>query len=385
MNEHIRWIDGVKGLACLLVFWHHFCLAFLPGVHFGMVVPSHINGEYDWKMAQSPLSFVLNGNFMVAIFCVLSGLLLSIKIFQGDEKTIYQMIIKRYPRLMLPIVPVGLMVFFMLKKELFLNQDVASITGSPWFSNYYASQIPFEKIVYAMVGGIWFQGDDSISTAFWMLNTLFIGSFVNILLAMIVKKYNKHAKLLLGVVTIVLMFSNDMLWAFSVSVMLAYLYCFENIETNKGLVIGILCILAGCLLGGYPSGVIPSNVYRFFNFFPNWYNSFMWIHIMGASLFIYGVLQVRAVEKIFEIGILRFLGKISYSIYLLHIPLLFCVSAYIFLQEQKMGIGYLKSTALCFGLSNLLLIALAFMYYKLVEKKCAKLVDRLCKFLTHEA
>jgi peptidoglycan/LPS O-acetylase OafA/YrhL len=391
MNEHIKWIDGLKGIACILVFWHHFCLAFLPGIHYGAVVPSHIAGGYDVGLAQSPLSFVLNGNFMVAVFCVLSGFVLSVKTLRSEEPQIARMIVKRYPRLMLPVVPVGIAVYFMLRFQLFFNQQVVPVSGSPWFAGYYIEPVSVDRLLYALIAGIWFQGDDSLSTAFWMLRTLFLGSFAAILLSIAAKHMKKHAGLFLCCCMGVMMFANDMLWAFALSALLAYGYVRKAQEhaevpadgtagmTQENGGKGIVCVVAGCLLGGYPSGVIPTNAYRFLNIFPAWYHGFMLLHIAGAGLLVYGLLCLKWLPALLGNRLFLFLGKISYAVYLVHIPLLFCLSAYVFLQAQGSGLGYLRSTAVSFVVSNAVLVIAAFLYHQIVERPCAALTDRLCR------
>jgi peptidoglycan/LPS O-acetylase OafA/YrhL len=426
MNGHIKWIDGLKGLACILVFWHHFCLAFLPGIHFGAVVPSHIAGGYDVGLAQSPLSFVLNGNFMVAVFCVLSGFVLSVKTLRSEEPQIARMIVKRYPRLMLPVVPVGIAVYFMLRFQLFFNQQVVPVSGSPWFAGYYIEPVSVDRLLYALIAGIWFQGDDSLSTAFWMLRTLFLGSFAAILLSIAAKHMKKHAGLFLCCCMGVMMFANDMLWAFALSALLAYghvqktrehsavpadgkagmtqgqgavpAYGEAEMPQGHGAVPeaaeygksgraadilktcrGIVCVVAGCVLGGYPSGGVPTNAYRFLNIFPAWYHGFMLLHIAGAGLLVYGLLCLKRLPALLGNRLFLFLGKISYAVYLVHIPLLFSLSAYVFLQAQGSGLGYLRSTAVSFVVSNVVLVGVAFLYHQIVERPCAALTNRLCR------
>jgi peptidoglycan/LPS O-acetylase OafA/YrhL len=342
---------------------------------------------------------------------VLSGFVLSVKTLRSEEPQIARMIVKRYPRLMLPVVPVGIAVYFMLRFQLFFNQQVVPVSGSPWFAGYYIEPVSVDRLLYALIAGIWFQGDDSLSTAFWMLRTLFLGSFAAILLSIAAKHMKKHAGLFLCCCMGVMMFANDMLWAFALSALLAYGYVRkaqeyaevpadgtagmtqENCAVQEGAeqgksgrtadilktARGIVCVVAGCLLGGYPSGVIPTNAYRFLNIFPAWYHGFMLLHIAGAGLLVYGLLCLKRLPALLGNRLFLFLGKISYAVYLVHIPLLFCLSAYVFLQAQGSGLGYLRSTAVSFVVSNAVLVIAAFLYHQIVERPCAALTDRLCR------
>ena len=117
MSKRIEWLDGVKGLACIGVVLHHFTLAFLPATYYGDVNISKIANQFDVRMAQSPIGFLINGNYMVALFCLISALVLSLKVMELENKEeICNIFIKRYPRLLLPIAPIVLFVYFMLAK-----------------------------------------------------------------------------------------------------------------------------------------------------------------------------------------------------------------------------------------------------------------------------
>jgi peptidoglycan/LPS O-acetylase OafA/YrhL len=284
----------------------------------------------------------------------------------------------------------------MLRLQLFLNQKVVPVSGSPWFAGYYIEPVSVDRLLYALIAGIWFQGDDSLSTAFWMLRTLFLGSFAAILLSIAAKHMKKHARLFLCCCMGVMMFANDMLWAFALSALLAYGYVRkiqehgavqESAEQGKSgrtadilkTARGIVCVVAGCVLGGYPSGVIPTNAYRFLNIFPAWYHGYMLLHIAGAGLLVYGLLCLKRLPALLGNRLFLFLGKISYAVYLVHIPLLFRLSAYVFLQAQGSGLGYLRSTAVSFVVSNAVLVIAAFLYHQIVERPCAALTNRLCR------
>lgn len=382
MKEHIKWIDGVKGLACILVFWHHFCLAFLPGIHFGPFAPSHVSGELDIRLAQSPLSFVLNGNFMVAIFCVLSGFVLSMQIFGKSDAYISKIVFKRYFRLMLPIVPIAIVVALLLNNGLFCNLQAAPYTGSGWFTSYYVAPITLDRFIYSVLAGIWFYGDDTLSTAFWMLKTLFYGSFVAVLLSMVAKQMKKGVYLFLILFIAVLILANDMLWAFGFSVLIAY-----QRQQSKGRTypaVGVICVILGCVLGGYPSGVAPTNAYRFLNVLPPWYQGFMLWHILGAGLLIWGLFQLQGICRGLSNRFFVFLGKISYAVYLIHIPLLFGLSAWLFLCFSQRGMSYLGSVGLSFVISNLMLVVLATLYHTFVEKNCNRLIDKCSRYFWGE-
>ena len=93
-------------------------------------------------------------------------------------------------------------------------------------------------------------------------------------------------------------------------------------------------------------------------------------------MLVLGILSWEGAQKILSRRLFRWLGKISYSVYLIHIPLLFSLSTGIFLWTEG-TLGYLGSAALSFGVSLVVLIALAWLYHRFVEMGLARLQDRL--------
>ena len=53
MNKRISYIDGLRGIACILVFVNHFLMAFYPASYFGADAPSHFANGLDSFYAQS--------------------------------------------------------------------------------------------------------------------------------------------------------------------------------------------------------------------------------------------------------------------------------------------------------------------------------------------
>ncbi len=76
--KRIKWLDGIKGIAAIGVFTHHFLLDFLQSTYSGSRVSAHISAELEYGFAQSPLSVLVNGNFWVCMFCLISGIILSL-------------------------------------------------------------------------------------------------------------------------------------------------------------------------------------------------------------------------------------------------------------------------------------------------------------------
>lgn len=373
--ERIEWLDGLKGISCLLIFVHHFCLAFYPAIHYGIGTISHLNG-IDTTLADSPLSVILNGNFLVAIFCVISGILISNQVMSMKDKTkLSDIVVKRYFRLMFPLLPIGILVYVMLRFELFTNIEAASYTLSPWLAQYYNNSIGFIQTLKLIFVDTWFYGSDILSNAFWMLSQLFYGTFLSIILSIIAWKSNRKTWLIYVAVVFCFLAKQDLSLAFILGTFLAWLYKNKSKIFNKYL--GCVLLIVGLFLGGYPSGIIPNNIYSFLNG-----QSYIIWHIIGAFLIIYGIWSCKLFQKILSMRIFKVLGKISYSVYLIHIPLLFSFSTGLFLHIINQ-FGYTQSVLLSLILSVIVLIGISYIYYKYIEKVCLWVQEKILVWISN--
>lgn len=374
-NERIDWLDGLKGIACILIFVHHFCLAFYPSIHYGINVATKMNG-IDISLADSPLSVIINGNFLVALFCVISGTVISIQIMGMSDKTkISEIIVKRYFRLIIPLVPIGILVYLMLKFDLFSNIDAVNYTNSPWLAQYYNHSIGFIQTLKLIFIDTLFYGSDILSNAYWMLSQLFYGTFLSIILSMISWKLNKHTWIIYVIVASIFITNQTLALAFIFGTLLAWLYKNKSIIFNKYL--GYILLIVGIFLGGYPSGVIPNNIYSFLNG-----ETYITWHIIGSFLTIYGLWSSKLIQKILSMRIFKNLGSISYSIYLIHIPLLFSISTSIFISTINQ-IGYFYSTLISLVLSVVILILISYFYNKYIEKLSLNIQNKILKYFTN--
>lgn len=376
MSKRIEWLDGVKGLACVGVVLHHFLLAFLPATYYGDISFSKFSNGFDVKMAQSPVAFFINGNYMVALFCLISALVLSLKVMGLQNKEeICNIFIKRYPRLMLPIAPVVLLVYLMLRFDWFCHLEIVPLTQSPWLGSYYLEKVGFGRCIESLFVTTWYANDSTFSNAFWMLGQLLFGSYLAIVLSTFAWRANRKA---LGIIylfcAVLYVRVNTLHLAFVLGVLLAY--CFREWKGMFGHTwIGVLCLVIGIFLGGYPSGVQPVNVYRFLNGLPDIILSYQFWHIIGAFFTVYGIWNLSVCQRVLKCNVFQFLGRISYAVYIIHIPLIFSASCYIFGKFAAAGSGYLYSVIGTFVLSMVIILLAAYFYNRYVETACEKILN----------
>lgn len=100
--ERLFWLDGIKGISCLCVFLHHFCLRYFPATFYGLEAASMANGV-DLFLASSPLGLLINGNFFVHLYILISGYVISYQVIKLRSEDFGYFMLKRYLKLLIPL------------------------------------------------------------------------------------------------------------------------------------------------------------------------------------------------------------------------------------------------------------------------------------------
>ena len=104
------YLNGVRGLASFLVYFQHIATEYGDWIHYGY----HSRPDDNYVVQMPFIRLLYSGRFMVAIFFVLSGYVLSYKPLQLSRKhdtgllfdKLASGLFRRAPRLFLPVVPV---------------------------------------------------------------------------------------------------------------------------------------------------------------------------------------------------------------------------------------------------------------------------------------
>lgn len=374
---YIYWINGLRGIACIMIFLHHFLVGFFPATYYGVGVVSHGNGAWDVFLSQSPLGVFINGNFWVCVFCVLSALVQSYKIYHSEDlgELPYDMA-KRYFRLALPVFCVSCIVYLMLKLETFGNIQAGAVTQSPWIMSYYQVKASVKDVFLSAFVNVWTQGDTTFSNAFWMLQYILWGSYLTYMLALVTR--NRRPRILVLYLGLIVLFINRNVYmtAFVAGCFVAYEMTYYSGRFWDSLWLGVTELVAGLFMGGYPTGVAPSNIYRYLTWMPyeRW-------HILGALFFVLGIIHLKPMRQLLETRVSLFFGKISFAVYLVHIPVVFSLGTYAFLWSYGATGRYQISAGLAGVVSVCAILVLAALFRRFVEPLCGRIISRGMKLV----
>lgn len=302
--KRIKWIDGLRGLACIGIFYHHFLLHYVPESYYGKSL-----GECSkvWLyLSESPLGVLINGNFFVFTFILVSGFVVCKRVINTRPSELGLFVINRYLKLVIPIFVCEVFYYIFYKLgiggQLFTEED-----------NIRSFVVVLENAFIKVLC----DGDTTFAGAFWMMNVIFIGGILVIAIATIGWKNKTYAMYVFGAISLTMLTQKS--YYFSVLFAGACLYCFlEKIQINRNLVINIVGILIAILLGGYPTGVVPeSGIYRFVTLpFTN-DSAYIYHWLASITLFI-SIYSGRYIKKILCINAIQWLGGISYTFYVFH-------------------------------------------------------------------
>lgn len=381
-QKRITWIDGLRGAASLFIIFHHFIMGYYPAAYEGAGGVSHLQNGVEAAFSQSLPGFFVTGDLWVSVFCLISGFVIAYQVFHmKDEKQLSRSMLKRYPRLMLPVFALSAIVYVMLHLNLFYNGPASLLSGSEWLAQFYQNKTTLYDLFFSSFVDTWVVGMSTLySNAFWMLADLFAGSFMAYVLAAMGRGMNR--KMLYVYIGAALMYlsANSRLTNFALGVLAAYIVeqFGESIQSHKKIcaATGILMLAAALTFGAYPVGHAPDNAYRILNHLPNRLNPVYFYHMLAAFFLIMGIWLLKPVGRALSLKPVLFLGKISYSLYLVHIPVLYSLSAWLLVKFMAKTGKYNLSAGLSFAISLPVILLLAWLFYKVIEGNCTRLVSR---------
>lgn len=325
VQGRIAFIEGIRGICALVVIFNHFMIGFYPASYWG--TPSHNSAGIDTYLAQSPISFFYAGNYAVCIFFVITGFVFAYACFL--QKDVTKMLTVRYFRLCVPILVSTLVIYVFLELNLFSSVVTADITGSEWLRSLYSFEPDFSEVLVSTLSEVLFVGNYKYNTVLWMMPIIFYGAFLTVLVATVWGKLQGRY-LIYVIIMYVLSLKTDLYYvSFVLGIICADLYVNVKEKVKKVFEkISVLLIVIGVYLGGYPMGVLPTNI------FYSWLNvgeySFQYWHILGAFLLLVGVVFASKLQRVLEKKLFVKLGQISFSICLTHIIVLCSFSCKLF-------------------------------------------------------
>lgn len=323
----IPYLDGLRGVAAMMVFMAHLMISLYPAVV--TFTAAEVHTRFDMQLGLSPLAVLWRGNFAVCIFFVISGYVLS-EFCQKTKISFPAQLVRRYFRLALPMLITSAFAWALLVLGAYLNLKAATkVTHSGWLSMWYRFDPNFFKMAKEALYGAFVNGFAHYNPNLWtmkieligscyifLLHVLFKNRFVRLFAILWLIKTNRHNYNLLFMWGALLYDHKEVILAL-----------FKNMLPDKKLrnLVVMTGFMIGVYLGAFPE-IQPGMSAVWHTWFTKSRNVQGW-HMLGAMLLVLFLLDWKWMQQLLATEIGRFLGKISFVLYLIHLPLICCVTA----------------------------------------------------------
>ena len=358
-------LDGVRGLASLMVAVCHFVTGFHWALLNGEDRYSHFAG--DTAISHSFLVFFFNPDLGVAIFFVLSGYVLAASVAR-DPPPWPALAVRRWIRLSLPILATSILIWLTARAGGFHSTAAAELANSDWLKSQYGF-LDTNPI------GLWILARDSLfsfltsvpqgggavrlyNSNSWTMPIEMIGSLALYAAYCVFGDLARRARGCLGAAGIAVVITyNTPFDGFGGGIALFELgRAIQLLPSERRAQLahaaapfGAVAIVLGVWLGGTPFNIdLPGNgaYARAARFLFNYVASpITQMHHAGAILIVAAALTLRSLQRVLSTRPCQYLGRISFMMYLVQIPVLCSVGAYVVLGATRAA-GYNPATLL---------------------------------------
>lgn len=363
-SNKLHHVDGLRGVACLMVVFSHLALIFYPGLHDSNLIN---NNHIISFIFNSPLSFFYSGTAAVYIFFTLSGFILSHSFMNGKDilENATSMVTKRYFRLAMPAIFSCLFCLIVLTGDI-PNREMLS----SWIQSYKVDNPSILNALYS--GGIsaFFGDGSSYNPVLWTMKIELLGSFLTYFMCTtLIRSNNKHLVILFfGLMFFLSTISQKEKYGYIAFLFGIYIYFAEfNLKKIPALILLALGIYAGGV--HYGSSPYIHTIY-YSRFFLNGQesNAYILFNFISGILITTTILKNNTFKNAFSNTLFSYMGKVSFSVYLFHLPILVITAPLIFNALNNRGFGYATCAFTASIMSIFLIYALSNIAFKLIDR-----------------
>lgn len=363
-QTQLDYINGLKGIGAGIVYLCHFVFAFYYGMYSLEAADCHFAGNLEIIIGQSPFNILFSGNFAVRLFLVMSGYVLCLGYFRTrDRKRLITSAAKRYIRLLPPILVSNVLICLLMLFDAFKNVQVSELTGSAWLAGFNRCEPGILDAVWEAVFGCFFFGSNQYNGVLWTIPFLFLGALLVYGCAWLFgeKKWRYFVYAVLGIGLLLTDYAGVFYGFVLCDIMHTQPKLVDWIKKRKALL--WIIFLLGFYLSSYPSAGIhlEGTIYGILGV-----PRVVLFHLAGALLLVFGVLMLKPLQKFFALPVFVKLGELSYSLYLVHFPILATAGCGLFaLLYGKLS--YHLAVICTFALTTALVVLVSAGFVKYVE------------------
>lgn len=368
--NRIAFLDGLRGWGSLFVLNGHLFSLFL------------FNPFLNLKIISYKIPFIFDGKQAVYLFFIVSGFALSFPFFKNrnNRRIVLEGLIRRYPRLSIPIFFSAFITWFLLTTDLMYNLNVSNLIHSErWIGTFFLFEPSILSLIKFSFFDVYFEYKNSFSynPVLWTMQIELIGSIAIYFFLLFFGK--SFLRFIVYISALYFLYQTAYV-ALVLGVMLSDFYClkhslfkyFKNKETIQYL------FSTGLFVMGLSLWIFNTN-----NIFEEFIslNEHLKFSIIGFFL-LCSCLVGGPLESFFSSKFSTKLGKYSFPIYLVHVPIICSFSSWFYLFLDNYEINYLVKIIINGTFSLFLIFLIAYYFEKYIEKSVIFFVKSISdKFL----
>ncbi|NPV22865.1 acyltransferase family protein [Bradyrhizobium aeschynomenes] len=292
------YLDGLRGVAAVVVFIGHLLLALFDAF------------------------WIFNGRAAVCVFFVLSGFVLA-DLVERSTMSLLAQVLRRYLRLVGPMLLSSALAWALLEVGAYRNVEAAAVTESRWLALWYQFEPSFMTMIWETVYGVFVTGASAYNSNLWTMRPELIGSVFVFVIGSVARTRAWRGTCY---VTLAVWFWSDYLLLFSVG---ALFYDFQN-ELKRLMHSNIIRISA--FVAGLFFFIATEKLLKHMYFPP--VDMMRW-QMLSATLIVAAVLTWPLLQHSFGGVIGRALGRISFTLYLIHLPIICSLTSWLVITLPK--------------------------------------------------
>ena len=306
-NTRIVALDGLRGIACLMVVCSHFfCDTF---------------GQTAALMDTPLIKAVFDGNLAVAVFFIISGDALSSGFLRKrNAASILRPAIKRYPRLVVPTLLSTAFLFLLIRLHLVYEIPTQDILGSKWLFHWINEDITLVDVLRFSFLDVFLKNRAHYFNPFlWTMHYEAIGSIVIFLMLALLHLNRKALPVLLALTLLVFHDGKSVVFllCFLFGAFLAFLRTSGNMSRFERTAASSVLFLSALPVLFVLSLVFPHAYFH------------TGLSLIKAPLFTLAFLGNAQGRRFLETRGIQFLGEISFPLFLFQYSVLISVTSFL--------------------------------------------------------
>lgn len=373
-SSRVTSLDGLRGIAAFIVIISHLVAGFFPILYFG--AEGRTDAALQDAIARSPLFVLYSGTFAVYVFFVLSGFVIA----ASTAKTTCRfplLVITRYLRLTVPILASVCFAFVLSRIFSGSPQRAADIVGHWWLGfMYQPPDPPFSAVLREASYSIYLTGLSYYNNVLWTMRIELAGSVaIYAVYLLIAKSIRVPALVFIALLCFAIQQWPSNLLGFFLGALIYEARARGKMVQNSPL--GAALLLIGLFLGGLPFAPAEGTVYESISSFVGIFSpAFSTVRVIGAAALLLGIFMWKKSGAVFDSRLPQFLGRISFSLYLVHFPLLCIGLSELYWRFGQSGPVPMTLAIICYVSAT---IAVAYVFTVTIDEPTVRVLARFKK------